>query len=168
MLLGMILVYMVMASQFESLLAPFIIGFSVPFGFMGAIFALVITGFRLSIVSLLGFLILIGIVVNNGIVLISYINVLVRRKIPLRQALAEAGKSRLRPVLSTTATTMLGMLPMTLSTGEGAEVWVPLSLSVIGGLAVSTMMTLIFMPVLYSLFSRWLLPKRHKSLMEAK
>lgn len=168
MLLGMILVYMVMASQFESLLAPFIIGFSVPFGFMGAIFALVITGFRLSIVSLLGFLILIGIVVNNGIVLISYINVLVRRKKTLRQALAEAGKSRLRPVLSTTATTMLGMLPMTLSTGEGAEVWVPLSLSVIGGLAVSTIMTLIFMPVLYSLFSRWLLPKRHKSLMEAK
>jgi HAE1 family hydrophobic/amphiphilic exporter-1 len=164
--LGLILVYMVMASQFESLLAPFIIGFSVPFGFMGAIFALLLTGSRLSIVSLLGFLILIGIVVNNGIVLISYINVLIRRKIPLRKALVQAGESRLRPVLSTTATTILGMMPMALSTGEGSEVWVPLSLSVIGGLVVSTMMTLLLMPVLYSLLSRWLVPARKSKLGE--
>ncbi len=166
-LLGLVLVYMVMASQFESFLAPFIIGLSVPFGFMGAILALVVTGSRLSIVSLLGFLILIGIVVNNGIVLISYINMLVRRKVPLRQALIESGLSRLRPVLSTTATTVLGMLPMALSSGDGSEVWVPLSLSVIGGLIVSTLMTLLLMPVLYSLFSRWLLPERKTSIMEA-
>jgi HAE1 family hydrophobic/amphiphilic exporter-1 len=165
--LGIILVYMVMASQFESLLSPFIIGFSLPFGFIGAVFALLLTGSRVSIVSLLGFLILIGIVVNNGIVLISYINVLVRRKIPLRKALIQAGESRLRPVLSTTATTILGMMPMALSTGEGSEVWVPLSLSVIGGLIVSTMMTLLLMPVLYSLFSRWLLPNRNNRTTEA-
>lgn len=153
-LLGMILVFMVMASQFESLLAPFIIFFSIPFGFMGATLMLALTGFRISVVSLLGFIILIGIAVNNGIVLISYINILVQRGKPLHKALVEAGRSRLRPVLCTTLTTIIGLSPMALSTGEGSEVWVPLSLSVIGGLLVSTLMTLILMPVLYSLFSK--------------
>lgn len=157
-ILGMILVYMVMASQFESLLAPFIIFLSVPFGFMGAIQMLAITGNRISVVSLLGFLILIGIVVNNGIVLISYINMLIRRGVNLTTALVEAGKSRLRPVMSTTATTILGMVPMAMSTGDGSEVWVPIGLSVIGGLLVSTIMTLVLMPVLYSLMRRWLVP----------
>lgn len=153
-MLGMILVYMVMASQFESLLAPFIIFLSIPFGFMGATLMLAITGFRISVVSLLGFIILIGIAVNNGIVLVSYINILVQRGKPLHEALLEAGRSRLRPVLCTTITTIIGMSPMALSTGEGSEVWVPLSLSVIGGLVVSTLMTLILMPILYSFFSR--------------
>lgn len=157
-LLGMILVYMVMASQFESLLAPFIIFLSIPFGFMGAIQLLVLTGNRISVVSLLGFLILIGIVVNNGIVLISYINMLVRRGFKLNQALIEAGKNRLRPVISTSCTTALGMVPMALSTGDGSEVWVPIGLSVIGGLFVSTIMTLVLMPVLYHLLQRWLVP----------
>ncbi len=155
--LGMILVYMVMASQFESLLAPFIIFLSIPFGFIGAVQILAITGHRISIVSLLGFIILIGIVVNNGIVLISYINILLQRRLPLREALITAGRSRLRPVLSTTITTVLGMLPMSMSTGEGSEIWVPLSLSIIGGLVISTFMTLVLMPVLYSLFSRRLM-----------
>lgn len=159
-ILGCILVYMVMASQFESLLAPFIIAFSIPFGFIGALSLLVLIGMRVSIVSLLAFLILIGIVVNNGIVLISYINILIKRKIPLREALLIAGKSRLRPILSTSATTILGMLPMALSTGEGSEVWVPMGMSVIGGLTVSTLMTLFLMPVIYLLFSRWLVPVR--------
>ena len=161
--LGMILVFMVMASQFESLLAPFIIFLSIPFGFMGGILILALTGFRISIVSLLGFLILIGIVVNNGIVLVSYINILIQRKYPLQKAIVEAGKSRLRPVLSTTLTTMLGMMPMVLSRGEGSEVWVPLALSVIGGLAVSSLMTLILMPVLYSLFSKKLVKRLGKA-----
>lgn len=156
--LGMILVYMVMASQFESLLAPFIIFLSIPFGFMGAIQLLAITGNRISVVSLLGFIILIGIVVNNGIVLISYINMLIRRGIRINRALIEAGKSRLRPVLSTSSTTAIGMLPMALSTGDGSEVWVPIGFSVIGGLFVSTIMTLVLMPVLYSLLQRWLVP----------
>lgn len=166
-LLGCILVYMVMASQFESLLAPFIIAFSIPFGFIGAMLLLILVGSRVSIVSLLAFLILIGIVVNNGIVLISYINTLIRRKIPLNEALLMAGKSRLRPILSTTATTILGMMPMALSTGEGSEVWVPMGMSVIGGLLVSTLMTLFLMPVIYSLFSRWLVPARQISRLEA-
>lgn len=157
--LGMILVYMVMASQFESLLAPFIIFLSIPFGFMGAIQLLVITGNRISVVSLLGFIILIGIVVNNGIVLISYINMLIRRGMGLSQALVEAGKNRLRPVLSTTCTTALGMVPMAMSTGDGSEVWVPIGLSVIGGLFVSTIMTLVLMPVIYHLMRRWLVPE---------
>jgi len=156
-ILGMILVYMVMASQFESLLAPFIIFLSVPFGFVGAVQLLALTGYRISVISLLGFLILIGIVVNNGIVLVSYINILVQRRIPLHEALITAGKSRLRPVLSTTITTILGMAPMAMSTGEGSEIWVPLALSVIGGLVISTVMTMILMPVLYSIFSRRLL-----------
>jgi HAE1 family hydrophobic/amphiphilic exporter-1 len=160
--LGMLLVFMVMASQFESLLAPFIIFLSIPFGFMGGILALAITGFRISIVSLLGFMILIGIVVNNGIVLVSYINILIQRNYPLKKAIIEAGRSRLIPVLSTTLTTMLGMMPMVLSRGEGSEVWVPLALSVIGGLAVSSIMTLILMPVLYSLFSRKLIKQLGK------
>ncbi|MBF0407367.1 MAG: efflux RND transporter permease subunit [Candidatus Riflebacteria bacterium] len=155
--LGMILVYMVMASQFESLLAPFIIFLSVPFGFIGAVQILALTGYSISLVSLLGFIILIGIVVNNGIVLVSYINILVQRRIPLNDALVQAGKSRLRPVLSTTLTTILGMAPMAMSKGEGSEIWVPLALSVIGGLVISTIMTMLLMPVLYSLFSRRLL-----------
>ena len=160
-LLGCILVYMVMASQFESLLAPFIIALSIPFGFIGAILFLLIVGSRVSIVSLMAFLILIGIVVNNGIVLISYINILVKRKIGLREALVTAGSSRLRPILSTTTTTILGMLPMATSTGEGSEVWVPMGISVIGGLVVSTIMTLYLMPVLYQIFRRWLVPANH-------
>ncbi|HQG30017.1 MAG TPA: efflux RND transporter permease subunit, partial [Candidatus Ozemobacteraceae bacterium] len=160
-ILGCILVYMVMASQFESLLAPFIIALSIPFGFMGAVLFLVIVGSRISIVSLLAFLILIGIVVNNGIVLISYINILVKRKIGLREALVTSGISRLRPILSTTTTTVLGMIPMAISTGEGSEIWVPMGMSVIGGLIVSTLMTLFLMPILYSLFSRWLVPADH-------
>ncbi|HEY9071437.1 MAG TPA: efflux RND transporter permease subunit [Candidatus Ozemobacteraceae bacterium] len=152
--LGMILVYMVMASQFESLLAPFIIFLSIPFGFVGAVQILALTGHRISVVSLLGFIILIGIVVNNGIVLVSYINILIQRRMGLHEALITAGKSRLRPVLSTTLTTILGMIPMAISTGEGSEIWVPLSLSVIGGLVISTIMTMVLMPALYSLFSR--------------
>ncbi len=156
--LGMILVYMVMASQFESLLAPFIIFLSIPFGFMGAVQMLVISGHRVSVVSLLGFIILIGIVVNNGIVLVSYINMLIRRGVSLTQALVESGRNRLRPILSTTTTTILGMVPMAISTGDGSEVWVPIGLSVIGGLIVSTVMTLVLMPILYHLMRRWLVP----------
>ena len=157
-LLGIMLVYMVMASQFESLLAPFIIAFSIPFGFIGAIVMLIIAGSRLSVVSLLGGLILVGIVVNNGIVLISYVNILIARGYKTKEALVEAGRSRLRPVLSTTTTTILGMIPMAISTGDGAEMWIPIAWTVIGGLAVSTCMTMTMMPVVYSLLQRWLVP----------
>lgn len=157
-LLGIMLVYMVMASQFESLLAPFIIAFSIPFGFIGAIIMLIIARSRLSVVSLLGALILIGIVVNNGIVLISFVNILIARGYKTRAALIEAGKSRLRPVLSTTTTTVLGMIPMGISQGDGAEMWVPIAWTVIGGLLVSTCMTMTMMPVVFSLCQKWLVP----------
>lgn len=158
-LLGIMLVYMVMASQFESLLAPFIIAFSIPFGFVGAIVMLLLAGSRLSVVSLLGALILIGIVVNNGIVLISYVNILIARGYKTRDALIAAGKSRLRPVLSTTTTTVLGMIPMAISTGDGSEMWIPIAWTVIGGLIVSTAMTMMMMPAVYSLLQKYLVPE---------
>ncbi|MFC1746310.1 efflux RND transporter permease subunit [Candidatus Riflebacteria bacterium] len=151
-LLGMVLVYMVMASQFESLIEPFIIFLGIPFGFSGAVMALALSGNRISVVSLLGFIILIGIVVNNGIVLVSYINILIRREIPVNDAILQAAELRLRPILSTTLTTIFGMMPMVFSTGEGSEVWSPLALSVIGGLFVSSMVTLFLVPTLTSLF----------------
>lgn len=165
--LGIMLVYMVMASQFESLLAPFIIAFSIPFGFIGAIVMLIFAGSRLSVVSLLGGLILIGIVVNNGIVLISYVNILIARGYKTREALIEAGKSRLRPVLSTTTTTVLGMIPMGISKGDGAEMWVPIAWTVIGGLVVSTLMTMTMMPVVFSLCQRWLVPEEQRDAIKA-
>ncbi len=167
-LLGIMLVYMVMASQFESLLAPFIIAFSIPFGFIGAIIMLILAGSRLSVVSLLGGLILVGIVVNNGIVLISYVNILIARGYKTKDALLEAGKSRLRPVLSTTTTTVLGMIPMGISTGDGAEMWIPIAWTVIGGMIVSTCMTMTMMPVVYSLMQRWLVPEDQRDLYNAE
>ncbi len=151
-LLGMILVYMVMASQFESLRDPFIILFSLPFGFIGVVWILVATGQRLSVISFLGIILLIGIVVNNGIVLISSIGTLRRRGLSVKEAIMKGGRARLRPVLCTSLTTIFGMLPLALSRGEGSEVWVPMALSVIGGLSLSTLVTLILMPTLYSIF----------------
>lgn len=154
-ILGMILVYMVMASQFESLRNPFIIFLSIPFGFIGVVWILAITGQRLSVMSFIGLIMLIGIVVNNGIVLISYIGILRQRGKSVRDAVMEGGRARLRPVLATTLTTILAMTPLALSRGEGSEAWVPMALTVIGGLAVSTVVTLIFMPTLYSIFEDW-------------
>ncbi|MDK1030582.1 MAG: efflux RND transporter permease subunit [Planctomycetia bacterium] len=150
--LGMVLVYMVMASQFESLRDPFLIFLSIPFAMTGAIWALVATGQTLSLLSFLGVIMLVGIVVNNGIVLISYMNILRERGLSVRDAVTQGGHSRLRPVLMTTFSTALGLTPLALSTGEGAEMWVPLAVTVIGGLLVSTLVTLIFIPTLYSIF----------------
>jgi len=150
--LGMILVYMVMAAQFESLRDPFIIFLSIPFGFIGVVWFLALTHQTLSIVSFIGVIMLIGIVTKNGIVLISYINILRHRGLSVREAVMSGGSNRLRPVLSTTITTILGMIPMALSRGEGSEVWVPMAVAVIGGLSVSTLVTMILMPTLYSIF----------------
>lgn len=151
-ILGSLLVYMVMASQFESLRDPFIIFFSIPFSFIGSVWILVLTGQTLSLISFIGVIMLVGIVVNNGIVLISYIGILRQRGQSISEAVTNGGMSRLRPVLMTTLTTVCGLLPMALSRGEGSEVWVPLSLTVIGGLLVSMLITLVFMPTLYSVF----------------
>lgn len=152
MILSIFLVYIVMASQFESLIDPFIIMFSVPFSFVGVFLALMLTGQTFSVISFLGAVLLIGIVVKNAIVLIDFTNITRARGIGLREAIIYSGKNRLRPVLMTTITTLLGMLPLALSTGEGSETWNPLGISVIGGLAVSTIITLLFVPVIYSLF----------------
>ncbi len=153
MMVGLILVYLVMAAQFESLKMPFIIMFSIPFAFSGVFIALFITGKPLSIIAGLGAVLLIGIVVKNAIVLVDYINLMRDRGYSLNDAIVTAGKSRLRPVLMTAFTTILGMLPMALSSGEGAEIWSPMGISVIGGLIFSTLITMILVPVVYNMFS---------------
>ena len=150
--LGMVLVYMVMASQFESFRDPFIIFLSIPFGIVGVVVALALTGQAMSVVSFLAMVMLVGLVVNNGIVLISYIGILRRRGFDIYSAITEGGRSRLRPVLSTTFTTLLALIPLALSRGEGSEIWVPFAITIIGGLVVGTIITLVLMPTLYSVF----------------
>jgi len=151
-LLSLALVYMVMASQFESLRDPFIIMFSIPFAFTGVLWAFFLTSTTLSLMSFIGAIILVGLVVKNGIVLIDYINILRKRGLNMLQAVTLGGKHRLRPVLMTALTTMFGMLPMALSRNEGAEMWRPLGITVIGGMLVSTVVTLVLVPVIYSIF----------------
>ncbi|MDD2380295.1 MAG: efflux RND transporter permease subunit, partial [Mariniphaga sp.] len=153
MLLSLILVFIVMASQFESFTMPFVIMFSIPFAFSGVAVALFITGTTLSLVAALGAVLLIGIVVKNGIVLIDFTNLMRDRGLELYEAIAVAGKSRLRPVLMTAATTILGMLPLALSTGEGSEIWRPMGITVIGGLVFSTVVTMVVVPVIYGLLA---------------
>jgi hydrophobic/amphiphilic exporter-1 (mainly G- bacteria), HAE1 family len=153
MVISLILVFIVMASQFESFTMPFVIMFSIPFAFTGVILALFITGTTLSLVAALGAVLLIGIVVKNGIVLIDFTNLMRDRGIELYEAIAVSGKSRLRPVLMTAATTILGMLPLAMSTGEGAELWRPMGITVIGGLTFSTFVTMVIVPVMYGLMA---------------
>jgi HAE1 family hydrophobic/amphiphilic exporter-1 len=152
MLLCVILVYIVMASQFESLTYPFIIVLSLLFGLAGVLLALMITGQPLSLMAMVGMVMLIGIVVKNGIVLIDYINLNRERGMSVNKAVISAGKSRLRPILMTTATTILGMLPMAIPRGQGSEMWQPMAVAVVGGLTFSTILTLIYVPSLYSIF----------------
>ena len=153
-MLIIMLVYIVMASQFESFSKPFIIMFSIPFAISGMILMLFFTGTNLDMVGLLGLILLIGIVVKNGIVLVDYINLMRERGIALNEAIALSGQSRLRPVLMTAFTTILGMIPMATSTSEGSEFWTTMGIVVIGGLLVSTFVTLLIVPVLYGAFNR--------------
>ncbi|MDA3931065.1 MAG: efflux RND transporter permease subunit [Prolixibacteraceae bacterium] len=153
-LLIIVLVFIVMASQFESFKMPLIIMISILFIVPGVILTLVITNTTLSIVAALGAVLLVGIVVKNGIVLVDYMNLMRDRGIPLNEAIIESGKSRLRPVLMTALTTMLGMLPMALSRGEGSEIWSPMGISVIGGLVFSTLVTMVLVPVVYAVMAR--------------
>lgn len=150
MLLALMLVYIVMASQFESFKMPFIIMLSIPFAFSGVILALLITHTTLSVIAALGAVMLVGIVTKNGIVLIDFINLMRERGIRLYDAIAMACRSRLRPVLMTALTTILGMLPLALSTGEGSETWRPMGVAVIGGLVFSTIITMVIVPVIYA------------------
>jgi hydrophobic/amphiphilic exporter-1 (mainly G- bacteria), HAE1 family len=152
--LSVLLVYIVMAAQFESYKYPFVIMFAIPFAFTGVLLALFITGTNLSIISFLGGIILTGIVVKNAIVLVDYINLTRARGENLQQAIVNSGRSRLRPVLMTTLTTIFAMLPLALSSGEGAEIWRPMAISVIGGLLFSTLVTLMFVPTLYAVVER--------------
>ncbi|MBN1414641.1 MAG: efflux RND transporter permease subunit [Bacteroidales bacterium] len=153
-LLSLLLVYIVMASQFESLKMPLIIMVSIPFAFTGVILALMITGNSLSVIAALGAVMLVGIVVKNAIVLIDFTNLMRDRDYELDEAIKRAGRSRLRPVLMTTSTTILGMLPLALSTGEGSEIWSPMGISVIGGLLFSTIVTMVIVPVVYRVVVR--------------
>jgi len=152
--LSIFLVYMVMAAQFESLLDPFIIMFSIPFTFIGVILGFILTETTLNMISFLGIVMLMGIVVNNAIVLISYIIILRARGFSMYEAVTAAGKDRLRPVLMTTITTLFGLLPLALSRGEGSEIWQPLGITMIGGLSISTLITMLFVPTMYAVFHR--------------
>jgi len=152
--LAIFLVYLVMACEFESLLHPFVVMFTVPLGAIGAILALVLTGHSINIVGLIGAVMLAGIVVKNAIVLIDAVNLLRSEGMTKEQALVQAGLQRMRPILMTTATTVLGLLPMALGIGEGAELRAPLAITVIGGLTVATFLTLLVIPVVYSLLDR--------------
>ncbi len=154
MVVSLILVYLIMASQFESLKMPFIIMFSIPFAFSGVALALFLTGTSLSVISGIGAVMLIGIVVKNAIVLVDFINLMRERGNELYEAIAISGRSRLRPVVMTSATTILGMLPLAMSSGAGSELWSPMGIAVIGGLVFSTIVTLILVPVVYAIFAK--------------
>jgi HAE1 family hydrophobic/amphiphilic exporter-1 len=143
-----------MASQFESFLHPFVIIFALPLGAIGVILALALTGNTISVVAIIGAVMLAGIVVNNAIVLIDAVNQRRRAGMELAEALTDAGLARLRPILMTSITTIVALLPMALGLGEGAELRAPLAITVIGGLAVATALTLIVIPVVYSFLAR--------------
>ncbi|MCM8763294.1 MAG: efflux RND transporter permease subunit, partial [Candidatus Omnitrophica bacterium] len=160
MILGIALVFMIMAAQFESLLDPFIVMFAIPFTFIGVILAFLISGTTLNVMSYLGMVMLMGIVVNNAIVLISYINILRSRGLSMQEAITQGGKDRLRPVLMTTITTLVGLLPLALSGGEGSEAWQPLGITMLGGLSVSTLFTMLFVPTMYAVFETRFKKKR--------
>ncbi len=151
-LLGIILTYMIMASQFESLLHPFVIMFSVPFAFTGVVLGLLLFGVPFGLTAFMGLIMLVGIVVNNAIVLVDYTNLLRARGYELYEAITTAGRTRLRPVLMTTLTTILGTLPLAIFRGEGSELWRPLGITMLGGLTFSTLITLILVPTVYSIF----------------
>ena len=163
-ILIIILVYIVMAAQFESLTYPGIIMTSLPFAFSGIVLILWATGTHLNVMSMIGSIMLIGIVVKNGIVLIDYITLNRERGMSIRSAVVLGGKSRLRPVVMTSLTTILGMVPMAVGSGQGAEMWRPLGIAVIGGLTFSTLLTLLFVPALYCIFAYVGVKRTRKSL----
>jgi hydrophobic/amphiphilic exporter-1 (mainly G- bacteria), HAE1 family len=161
-LIIIMLVFVVMASQFESITYPFIIMFSVPFGVSGVVLALWISGTTFNVMTFVGVIMLVGIVVKNGIVMVDYINLNRVRGNGIIRAVVTGGKSRLRPVLMTSLTAILGMLPLAISTGQGAEMWKPMAVTVIGGLTVSTMLTLVVVPVIYTFFAAGGVKRRHR------
>ena len=166
MLLGVILIYLIMVAQFQSLKSPFIIMFTIPLAFTGGFLGLLITGFDVSVVALLGFVMLCGIIVNNGIVLVDYINNLRLEGKERREAIVEAGKTRMRPILITAITTVLGLSTMALGLGTGSEIMQPIAIVCIGGLLYATIMTLYIVPVIYDILSKKELRKVSESDLE--
>ncbi len=158
--LAVFLIYMVLASQFASLLHPFLIMFSVPLGFVGVVWALFLTGNTLSVVSFIGIIMMVGIVVSNAIILIDYTNRVRGEGVKLEEAVIQAGRIRLRPILMTSLTTICGLIPMALGMGEGAEANASLAIAVIGGLSISTLLTLVFVPTLYLMVESWRAKRR--------
>jgi len=163
-LIIVLLVFVVMASQFESITYPFIIMFSVPFGISGVVLALWLSGTTFNVMTFVGVIMLVGIVVKNGIVMVDYINLNRERGNGIIRAVVTGGKSRLRPVLMTSLTAILGMLPLAISKGQGAEMWRPMAVTVIGGLTVSTVLTLVVVPTIYTLFAASGVKRQHRKL----
>lgn len=153
-LLAIVLIYLIMVAQFQSLLSPFIVMFTIPLAITGGLIALIITGMNLSVISMLGFLVLAGVVVNNGIVFVDCVNQLKKQGISQREALVQAGKMRMRPILMTAVTTVLGLTTMAIGVGSGSEMVQPLAVVAIGGLIYSTLLTLLVVPVMYDIFNR--------------
>lgn len=153
-LLGIVLVYLVMVAQFQSLKSPFIVLFTIPLAFTGGFLGLFVTGMEISVVSMMGFVMLCGIIVNNGIVLVDFVNQLREDGMEKRAALIEAGKTRMRPILMTTITTILGLIIMALGTEQGSEMMQPVAIVCIGGLTYATLMTLFVVPVMYDILNR--------------
>ena len=153
-LLGILLVYLVMVAQFQSLKSPFIVMFTIPLAFTGGFLALLICRMEISVISLIGFVMLTGIIVNNGIVLVDYINQLRADCMERREAIIQAGKTRIRPILMTSVTTILGLIDMALSRNAGSAMMQPMAVVCIGGLVYATLMTLLVVPCIYDIVSR--------------
>ena len=153
-LLAIVFIYLIMVAQFQSLVSPFIVMFTMPLAFTGGLLALLITGQEISVLAMLGFIILAGVVVNNGIVFVSCVNDLRLEGMPKREALVTAGKMRIRPILMTALTTILAMSTMAMGIGTGGEMGQAMAIVVIGGLAYATVLTLIVVPIIYDLFNR--------------
>lgn len=153
-LLAIVLIYLIMVAQFQSLLSPFIVMFTIPLAFTGGLLSLALTGYDLSLIAMLGFLVLSGVVVNNGIVFVDYSNQLKERGLGTTEALVTAGKTRIRPILMTAITTILGLSTLAAGVGMGAEVLQPLAIVVMGGLTYATILTLVVVPVMYALFHK--------------
>lgn len=154
MVLGVLLMYLIMVAQFQSLLSPFIILFTIPLAFTGGFLGLWISGSDVSVIAMIGFVMLSGIIVNNGIVLVDYINQLRRSGVEKRQAIEEAGVTRLRPILMTALTTVLGLIPMVAGNSMGADMTRPMAIVTIGGLVYGTLLTLFVVPCIYDLLNR--------------
>lgn len=152
--LAIIFIYLIMVAQFQSLLLPFIILFIIPISFTGGFLGLILTGMDVSIIAMMGLLILSGIIVNNGIVFIDYVNQLRQAGFDKREALIQTGKTRLRPIIMTATTTILGLLALALGIGDGSEMLQPMAIVTVGGLIYGTFMTLFIIPILYDLLQR--------------